>query len=136
MRILLPSLLMFAAACTPTARCPACASACCCSSRAALEKALAGYVPGKPQSCVDQTRLRESDRYGDTIVYHAIGGAERIVNHTSGDCAGGGIDSFLVTRTPTGQLCRGDIAEVVDRASRMTVGSCSYGDFIPYSRAR
>jgi len=40
----------------------------------------------------------------------------------------------LVTRDPTGQLCNGDIAQVVDTLSRTNVGSCVLGDFIPYAR--
>jgi hypothetical protein len=41
----------------------------------------------------------------------------------------------LVTRTTETRLCRGDIAQVVDVASRTTLGSCSFGDFTPYTRA-
>jgi hypothetical protein len=29
-------------------------------------------------------------------------------------------------------LCRGDIARVIDTSLHMTVGSCTFGDIIPY----
>ena len=38
------------------------------------------------------------------------------------------------TRTPSGQLCRGDIAQAVDRTANFPAGSCSFGDFVPYTR--
>ena len=40
----------------------------------------------------------------------------------------------LVTRSfGGGGPCAGDIAELVDLPSGMTVGSCVWGDFVPYS---
>jgi len=42
-----------------------------------------------------------------------------------------------VTRTyGTAELCRGDIGQVVDLMNHFTVGSCVFGDFIPYTRPR
>jgi len=38
----------------------------------------------------------------------------------------------LVTKNFGPQLCRGDLATVVDNSSGMSVGACSLGDFIPY----
>ena len=132
MRILLPSLLIFTAACTPTARDLDRQAQAEAANRAGLDKELAGFTPGKPQDCVDQVRLRESKVIGDTIVYRTAG-SERYVNRTSGGC-GGSLDAFLVTRTPSTSLCRGDIAQAVDRVSRIPVGSCSFGEFVPYTR--
>jgi hypothetical protein len=40
----------------------------------------------------------------------------------------------LVLRSSGGSLCRGEIGEVVDLRSGVTMGSCVLGDFIPYSR--
>ena len=134
MRILLPSLLILAAGCTPTARDLDRQAQAQAGDQAALDKELAGLVPGRPQDCIDQLRIRGSHTYGDTVVYEGLGGTQRYVSHTSGGCNTNGDNSFLVTRTPTTLLCRGDIAQAVDRTSRFPVGSCSFGQFIPYNR--
>jgi hypothetical protein len=138
MRILFTSLAILAViACTPTAgdlerRADAEAGA-----RAALDKELAGLVPGRPQNCVSQLQLRSGPKaYGSTLVY-TNSSAEKYVNRTSGGCEriGTGGDAILVTRTPSTQLCSGDIATTVDQVSRFQNGSCSFGEFIPYTRA-
>ena len=133
MRILLPLLLISAAACTPTARQVERQAAVDAGDRAALDRELAGLTPGQPQDCVTQTQLREMKSYGDTLVYRGPG-RTLYVNQTSGGCSLERDDAFLVTSTPTTQLCRGDIAQAVSRTSRFPVGSCSYGAFVPYDR--
>lgn len=97
-----------------------------------LDKKLAGYVPGKPQSCVNQSQLRGSNQYGQTILYQQ-GTRTYYRNDTSPGCRIGR-DDILVTRTPTGQLCRGDIVTLLDRNTRMANGACALGDFVPYLR--
>lgn len=134
MRIMLPMLLISAAACTPTARDLDRQAQAEAATRASLDKELAGLVPGRPQSCVQQTQVRESKTFGDTVVFRSIGGTTRYVSQTSGGCNINGDDSILVTRTPSTQLCRGDIAQAIDRTSRFPTGSCSFGDFVPYTR--
>lgn len=134
MRILLPTLLMVAA-CAPTAdqlRAQADADA---GTRAALDRELAGLIPGQPRSCVEQTRLRGSRTFGATVVYDGPG-SDRYISRTSGGCEQSGNQGFLVTSTPSTSLCRGDIARVVDRTSRQQIGACSFGDFTPYTRPR
>lgn len=132
MRILLPLLVISAAACTPTARELDRQAAAEAGDRAALDRELAGLVPGRPQTCVQQTQLRDMKSFGDTLVYRGLG-RTRYVNQTSGGCSPDRNDAFLVTRTPTAQLCRGDIAQAVNRTSRFPIGSCSYGEFVPYT---
>ena len=135
MRILLPSLLLFAAACTPTAHELERQATVDAGDRARLDRELAGLRPGRPQDCVQQTELRDMTSYGDTLVYRGPGSV-RYVNRTSGGCSPDRNDAYLVTSTPTGQLCRGDIARAVSRTSNFPIGSCSYGVFVPYSRPR
>ena len=48
----------------------------------------------------------------------------------------GGAGYTLVTRSLTGEMCRGDFVQVVDLRSRMAAGACSLGEFIPYQAAR
>ena len=135
MRILLPLLLMSAAACTPTAHDLERQAAAEAGDHAAIDHELAGLTPGRPQDCVQQTQLRDMTSHGDTLIYRGPGRI-RYLNRTSGGCDPERNDAYLVTVTPTGQLCRGDIARAVSRGSNFPVGSCSYGAFVPYSAAR
>ena len=107
-----------------------------------LAKALAGLVPGEPQSCISLTLINSpmhTESYGSTILYRVN---PNLIYRT--DTAGGceGISSkraasdVLVTRTPTGQLCHGDIAQTYDAVARIPTGGCSFGDFIPYRKPK
>jgi hypothetical protein len=57
------------------------------------------------------------------------------VNHLIGECSllKSGFYT-LVTRSNGMGLCRGDIADVADVRTGMTVGSCAIGDWVPYAR--
>ena len=57
------------------------------------------------------------------------------INHMrGGGCLGlDGGRNALVTRNPTGRLCSGDIAQVLDTSSRIMMGSCVFGDFVPFT---
>jgi hypothetical protein len=71
-----------------------------------------------------------------TIAYRA-GASRTYINHMRGECSGLGHNNALVTRSfGSANTCSGDIAEVADLTNRMTVGSCVFGDFIPYIRPR
>lgn len=72
--------------------------------------------------------------YGPTIVY-TLSPRLKYVSETQGGCetiGQRGRNDILVTRTTTGQLCAGDIAQTVDRVSGFFTGSCSFGPFVPY----
>ena len=98
-----------------------------------LAKELAGLVPGKPESCISQFPQKQSSGYGATILYRVNSGLV-YRSDTVGGCEGIARGDILVTRTPSGQLCRGDIAQTFDQASRSPTGSCSFGDFVPYRK--
>ena len=100
---------------------------------ARLAQALAGKVAGQPITCLPNYRTHQMEVIDrDTIVYRD--GRTSYVQHTNGHCypngRGGGY--YLVTRQFGSSLCRGDIAQVVDSASRTFAGSCSFNEFIPY----
>ena len=95
---------------------------------------LAGKVAGPPVNCISDFRaydMRWLD--SDTVAFKASG--NRVyVNHFQGGCDNYGGRYALVTRqVATAQLCRGDIASLVDTTSRYQAGSCVFGDFIPYT---
>jgi hypothetical protein len=96
------------------------------------DHALAGKVAGKAEKCLPTYRSNDMTIIDDntilfrdgrtTYVNHPLGGCNNL--HQSGRA--------LVTKNFGPQLCRGDLATVVDNSSGMSVGACSLGDFIPY----
>ena len=104
--------------------------------RAELARALADRsVAGPPMRCVDLRQVGGNRAIGrDAIVFTQ--GTRVYLNRPSGDCSALRYGNTLVTRTMGGELCRGDIARVVDPVTRTIRGSCSLGEFVPYERTR
>ena len=104
-------------------------------AQATYDRMLAGKTAGRPANCLPL--LRSHDMVvidDDTILYRD--GRTTYVNHPLGSCNLLGRGSYaLVTRSSGSQLCRGDIANVVDATTGVTVGSCALGDFVPYKPA-
>lgn len=101
-------------------------------AQADFDRALAGRTAGAPMNCLPTWRSRDMTVIDDsTILFRE--GRTTYVNKPLGACNGLGWGGrALVTRSIGPQLCRGDIATVVDTSSGFTVGSCSLGDFVPY----
>lgn len=98
---------------------------------------LQGRTAGAPQHCL--TLLRPQDRTttieGVGILYEV--GATRYLMRFAGGCPQLTAFTFPVTQTPTDQLCEGDIARIVERSTPgITQGSCVFGPFTPYPKAR
>lgn len=94
-----------------------------------------GKVAGTPRSCLPNWRTHDMTAIDDmTLVFRESPG--RVwVQKPQNPCNLVSVGPYaLVTRTPTGQLCRGDIAQVIDTMSGANVGSCVMGDFVPYVR--
>ena len=102
-----------------------------------LTEAVAGRVAGEPQSCVSLRDLdgNRSVDNGDAIIFDGRGGVI-YVNRPPAGCPSLRFGRTLVTVTPSTQLCRGEIANVVDLTSNFSHGSCGLGDFVPYRRVR
>ena len=102
-----------------------------------LAAQLEGRVAGPPQSCVRQQDLLGNESVGEgAIVFRARTSGLVYVNRPAAGCPEVRHGRALKTRTTSTQLCRGDIAEVVDPLSGMSYGACGLGDFIPYRRMR
>jgi hypothetical protein len=101
-------------------------------AQATYDRMLAGKTPGKAESCLPLQRSNDMVVIDDdTILYRD--GRTTYVNQPLGSCSMLGRGSYaLVTRSTGSQLCRGDIANVVDATTGTTVGSCSLGSFVPY----
>lgn len=102
---------------------------------AKLAGLLRGRIAGAPVSCIPQRR----DNRGRTIegigvVYDV--GATRYLTRFDGGCQQLTAFTAFATRTPTTQLCAGDIAEIFTTTTpTINVGSCTFGRFTPYTPA-
>ncbi len=102
-----------------------------------LAAQLEGRVAGPPQSCVRQQDLLGNESVGEgAIVFRARTSGLVYVNRPAAGCPEIRAGRALVTRTTMTQLCRGDIAEVIDPVSGISYGACGLGDFTPYRRVR
>jgi hypothetical protein len=102
-----------------------------------LAAILADRVAGPAASCVPSHRSSDMSVIdGRTVAYR--GGGTVYVMQLNEGCellAGGGYT--MVTRQYGGAgLCSGDIVQVANLQSRTTVGSCTVGPIVTYSRAR
>ena len=104
--------------------------------QAKLAELTAGKVAGQPMSCLPFYRSNDMVVVNESTVAFKQGRSRVWVNNMQGACSS--LDNgahALVTRTSSTQLCRGDIATVIDTSTRMPVGSCVFGDFVPYTVA-
>lgn len=105
-----------------------------------FEQLIAGKVAGPPLNCLPSfLKADEMSVIDDSTIAYSRGGrtAPVYVAHMRSPCTGlSGAGSYaLVTRQPdAGGLCSGDIAQVTDTMAHVTVGSCSFGEFVPYTR--
>ncbi len=101
------------------------------------DQLLAGKVVGAPISCLPSFNQSDMVVIDERTVAFRQGSSRVYVNHMQGGCTNLGGPYALVTRTfGSAQLCRGDIGQVVDLTNHFTVGSCVFGDFVPYTRPR
>jgi hypothetical protein len=100
------------------------------------DQLLAGKVAGAPQSCLAPYRSNDMVKIDDNTIAFKDGTSRVYINHMQGGCSNlSGGPYALVTKSFGGSgLCRGDIAQVVDTLNHMAVGSCVFGDFVPYTR--
>ena len=108
------------------------------AGQTSLAEALAGYEQsGPPVSCVNRRFLGSNRSAGEgAIVFRGQTRNQLWVNRPAGGCPSLDFNRTLVTKAPSTQLCRGDIAQVVDLGSQVTHGGCALGDFTPYRRRR
>lgn len=129
-------LLIAAAATSCTMAPPATSPAQVAQSQAKFAQLTAGKVAGAPLSCLPSFRSNDMVVIDDYTIAFRNGPGRVYINHMEG---GGCLNidggrNALVTKIPGPNLCRGDIAQVVDLSARIPVGSCVFGDFVPYTR--
>jgi hypothetical protein len=98
------------------------------------QQLLMGKVAQTPISCLPHYRSGDMRTIDEETILFRDGSRRVYVAHMQGGCSGLGRGSTaLVTRQfGSADLCRGDIAQVVDTLNRFPVGSCVFGDFVPY----
>lgn len=131
MRWTVMAAMVAVAGCAATPKEQAAAAARAAVAQESLDQALAGLTPDKPVTCLPNFQNRQLKAYGQTLVY-TVSRNLKYRTDTSGGCEGVARGDILVTRSPQGRLCSGDIAQTVDQASRFPTGSCAMGDFVPY----
>jgi hypothetical protein len=105
-------------------------------SQAKFAELTAGKMAGAPMNCLPSYQTNDMIIIDDGTLAFRNGRSRVYINHMQGGgCPNidGGMNT-LVTRSPSGTLCRGDIASVVDLRSHMPAGTCIFGDFVPYTR--
>lgn len=100
-----------------------------------FDRMVAGKTAGKSESCLPTYRSNDMTVIDEqTLAFRD--GRTTWVNNLRGSCSQLGRSGYAILSRNFGtQLCRGDIATVIDTTSGMTVGSCSYGEFTPYRPA-
>jgi len=104
--------------------------------QAQLAGLTAGKVAGAPISCLPRHRSDDMIVINENTIAFRDGSKRVYLNHMQGGCMN--IDNgrnALQTQTTGSNLCRGDIAQVIDTLNRIPIGSCVFGDFVPYTRA-
>jgi hypothetical protein len=99
------------------------------------QQLLAGRVAMAPISCLPTRRANDMVVIDDnTIAFRD--GARVYINHPQGGCSqlSQGHTALVSHQIGEEGPCRGDVAQVVDTLSHTTVGSCIWGDFVPYVR--
>jgi len=104
------------------------------NKQAELAKLLTGKVAQRPISCLPHYRSGDMRVIDDDTIAFRDGGRRTYVAHLNGGCShlGSGGAALVTHQYGSADLCRGDIARVVDTLNGMTIGSCSFGDFTPY----
>lgn len=105
-------------------------------AQATYDKMLAGKTAGKAMSCLASRRAGDMVVIDDdTILFRD--GRTVYVNKPLGSCTNLSNQSYALATANTGpQLCRGDLANVIDASAGITVGACALGDFVPYRTAQ
>ena len=99
-----------------------------------FQQLLVGKVAQRPISCLPHYRSGDMRVIDDETIAFRDGSNRTYIAHMQGGCndLGSGHNALVTHQFGTADLCRGDIARVVDTLNGFTIGSCVFGDFVPY----
>lgn len=103
-----------------------------------LDRYLAGKVAGQPQSCLPRYRTSDMVVIDERTVLFRDGGSRVWRTDIPGGCSNLGRPGYaMVTQQFGGTgLCSGEIVRVVDTQTGMLAGSCTFGEFVPFTAPR
>ena len=98
------------------------------------EQLLNGKVAQASVSCLPHYRSGDMRTIDENTILFRDGANRVYVANMQSGCTGlpTGHYALVTHQFGTADLCRGDIAQVVDTLNRFPVGSCVFGDFTPY----
>ena len=99
-----------------------------------LTRALDGLVAGPPQRCIPSFRGTHQEIVDRGTILYKNGRDLVFRNDPEGGCQGLDSSRGIVVSSIGSDYCRGDLVRVFDRTTGTTLSSCSYSDFIPYTR--
>lgn len=97
-----------------------------------VQKAVAGKTAGEPVDCIDRRRSSDFTLAGRHAIFRA-GPSLTYINELSPGCEPNLTRRTLIFRSTSSQLCRGEIAEAIDPLGGAAGGSCTLGQFVPYT---
>jgi hypothetical protein len=100
-----------------------------------LAKLIEGRTAGKPVDCIHLDLRAASVTIPRTAIAYKDG-RTWYVSRFEGGCPELDPDAFIITSTPTTQVCRGDIVRVGRTPPTLLLGTCVMGDFTPYTKPR
>jgi len=106
------------------------------ASQHEYQQLIGDKVAQAPVSCLPHYLSGDMRVINDETIAFRNGNARVYVAHMQGGCnnLAQGHNALVTHQYGNAQLCRGDIAHVVDTLNGFTVGSCVFGDFVPYIR--
>ncbi|PXW79420.1 hypothetical protein C7451_101488 [Blastomonas natatoria] len=91
-------------------------------------------VAGDPVDCIPNIRLRRSTAASDDVLLYDDGSVV-YVNTPYLGCPRAR-DNTMISQTPVGRLCAGDIVLVQDMRIGVPLGSCALSQFVPYRKVK
>ena len=103
--------------------------------QAKLDQRLEGRTAGQARSCINPNDQREMTVISDDILIFGSSRNARTVyvSKPYGGCHNAD-RNILSYKRPTPSLCKGEIVSLIDNMSVMWMGSCSFGEFVPYTK--
>jgi Family of unknown function (DUF6491) len=102
-----------------------------------LQRLTAGKTAGAPVSCLQNYNATDQRIIDDRTVAYPLGARTVYVMQLSPGChmLGSGNYALLTKQFGGMGMCRGDIVQVIDTTSHITVGSCGIDQIVPYTVA-
>lgn len=102
------------------------------TGEAKLAQMLEGREAGKPTNCLPLGPTQQSTIIDKTAIVYRYGGTLYVNRPSNAESLDS--DDILLTRQTSGQLCRLDSVQLIDRTSRFYSGFVALQDFVPYKK--